>query len=129
MNFKYGDEVYIKETAPVNAAFHGMRCKVWNVDELHNTLTIRGYRDYSQFTLRVQPDDLETVFERDTRLGLLSKPVEPTQEEFDNLLAEIINESPASHLLSIPGVYDILSGQFNNEVLRRWEEENLDSDI
>ena len=47
-----------------------------------------------------------------------------TNEKFDELLAEIMNESPASHLLDIPGVYEAVSEHFNNEVLERWEQES-----
>ena len=43
------------------------------------------------------------------------------QEAFDEALAEIIDDSPASHLLSIPGIYEILSEHFNNDVLARLE--------
>ena len=45
-------------------------------------------------------------------------------EEFDRILEEIMNEksSPAA-LLSIPGIYEIVSEYYNNEVLRRWEDE------
>jgi len=44
-----------------------------------------------------------------------------SQEEFDNMLIEIMNEEPAGNLLSIPGVYEAVSEEFNNEVLRRLE--------
>lgn len=43
-------------------------------------------------------------------------------EEFDEALAEIIDESPASHLLSVPGVYEVLAEHFNNDVLAKIEE-------
>lgn len=43
-------------------------------------------------------------------------------EEFDEALAEIIDESPASHLLTVPGVYEVLSEHFNNDVLERIEQ-------
>lgn len=46
-----------------------------------------------------------------------------TDEEFDTLLMRIMDESPASHLLSIPGVYDVLREHFNNDVLNAWEQE------
>ena len=39
------------------------------------------------------------------------------QDAFDEKLAEIIDEQPASNLLSLPGVYEILSEHFNNDVL------------
>ena len=40
-----------------------------------------------------------------------------TDEQFDAKLAEIINRHPASSLLSIPGVYEALREEFNNEIL------------
>jgi hypothetical protein len=46
-----------------------------------------------------------------------------TDEEFDQLLIQIINEHPASNLLSIPGIYEILSEEFNNEILDRFEQQ------
>ena len=44
-----------------------------------------------------------------------------TNDEFGRYLSDIIDESPASHLLSIPGIYEILAEEFNNEILTRWE--------
>ena len=42
----------------------------------------------------------------------------PTDSErFDEKLAEILDKNPASHLLSIPGVYEVVSEHFNNDVL------------
>jgi len=40
-------------------------------------------------------------------------------EEFDEELEKIMNEQPAGNLLSIPGIYEIVSEHFNNEVLQR----------
>lgn len=46
-----------------------------------------------------------------------------TDEEFDLELNEIINEEcVAYNLLSIPGIYEILSDHFHNEILDRWEQ-------
>jgi hypothetical protein len=47
-----------------------------------------------------------------------------TQEAFDAKLAEIMDESPASSLLSIPGVYEAVSEYFNNDVLAKLEEDH-----
>lgn len=44
-----------------------------------------------------------------------------THDEFGRYLSDIIDESPASHLLLIPGVYEILAEEFNNEILTRWK--------
>ncbi|MBW1953532.1 MAG: hypothetical protein JRI66_10685 [Deltaproteobacteria bacterium] len=52
-----------------------------------------------------------------------------TSEEFNNILVEIIGETDPIVLLRIPGVYEILSEHFNNEVLERWEQENLIDEV
>lgn len=44
-----------------------------------------------------------------------------TADDFDRILREIIDELSTSELLSIPGVYEAVSEEFNNEVLSRWE--------
>lgn len=55
-------------------------------------------------------------------------------EEFDEELAKIMDEQPASHLLSVPGIYEVVSEHFNNEVLQRLqnkrdiEEEEVEDD-
>jgi hypothetical protein len=46
-----------------------------------------------------------------------------TDELFDEKLREIIDRGPASSLLSVPGIYELLSEHHNNQVL-----EELDSD-
>jgi hypothetical protein len=47
-----------------------------------------------------------------------------TDEIFDRLLKEIINENnTAEDLLAIPGIYEILSEYFNNEIIERYENE------
>lgn len=45
-----------------------------------------------------------------------------TDDEFDSILTEIVDEGKASQLLQIPGVYEEVREHFNNEVLTRWEE-------
>lgn len=47
-----------------------------------------------------------------------------TDEEFDSILAEVVAEN-ASTLLSIPGIYEVVSEYFNNEVLDRWEQQKF----
>ncbi len=37
-----------------------------------------------------------------------------TQEQFDGELVTILSEMKASDLLSIPGIYEIVSEEFNN---------------
>jgi hypothetical protein len=40
-----------------------------------------------------------------------------TDELFDEKLREIIDRGPASHLLSVPGVYELLSEHHYNQIL------------
>jgi len=47
-----------------------------------------------------------------------------TQEQFDKILIEILNEYTGAQLLNIPGIYEIVSEEFNNEILERWEKAN-----
>lgn len=44
-----------------------------------------------------------------------------TNEEFDLMLAEVIDEhnTKPSQLLAVPGIYEVLSEFYNNEVLER----------
>jgi len=46
-----------------------------------------------------------------------------TDGDFDRVLANIVNKEPAANLLTIPGVYDAVSEEFNNAVLAEWEKE------
>lgn len=56
-----------------------------------------------------------------TRSDLYAKM---TDDDFDRILGEIVDAQPASALLSIPGVYEAVREEFNNDVLTRWEEES-----
>ena len=40
-----------------------------------------------------------------------------TGEEFDEILVQILDERPASHLLSVGGVYELVAEEYNNFVL------------
>jgi hypothetical protein len=44
------------------------------------------------------------------------------KEAFDAALAQLLDEQPASHLLSVPGIYEILAEHFNNDVLAKMAE-------
>ena len=41
--------------------------------------------------------------------------------DFDSLLIDCINNESGSELLQIPGVYEILSEHFNNQIIEMWE--------
>jgi hypothetical protein len=47
-----------------------------------------------------------------------------TVEDFLRILADLINDEPASALLSVPGVYELVAEHYNNDVLGQWEKEN-----
>jgi hypothetical protein len=59
----------------------------------------------------------------------VSKYDKMTDEDFDRILAEIINENPASYLLPVPNVYEAIAEEFNNEVLERWELEQAAKEV
>jgi len=46
-----------------------------------------------------------------------------TQEDFDNCLRKLLENDHASELLNIPGIYEIVSEHYNNEVLDAWAKE------
>ena len=45
-----------------------------------------------------------------------------TQTEFDNILMDILNDTRINQIIDIPGIYEILSEEFNNEILDIWEQ-------
>lgn len=46
-----------------------------------------------------------------------------TQADFDRILGDLMDDAPASHLLTIPGIYEILAEHYNNEILDAWTNE------
>lgn len=46
-----------------------------------------------------------------------------TNEDFDRILGDIMQEAGGRAILTIPGVYEVVSEHFNNDVLDRWEQE------
>jgi len=44
-----------------------------------------------------------------------------TTEEFDGILQGIVNEQ-YMFILQVPGIYEVLSEHYNNEVLETWAE-------
>jgi len=45
-------------------------------------------------------------------------------EAFDNAVRELAREAGVEALLSIPGVWELVSEEFNNEAIRKCEEES-----
>ena len=51
----------------------------------------------------------------------MNKYSKMTTEDFDAILIGILKETTAAELLTIPGVYEIVSEHYNDEVLEPWE--------
>ena len=51
-----------------------------------------------------------------------------SNEEFNNILLEILSEMPANQLISVPGIYEILAEEFNNEILQKWSQRKESND-
>ena len=49
-----------------------------------------------------------------------------SNDDFVRILIVLVNQSPASYLLSIPGVYEAVSEDYNNMVLEYWEYEQAE---
>ncbi|NIR48314.1 hypothetical protein GWN75_07975 [candidate division KSB1 bacterium] len=43
------------------------------------------------------------------------------QEEFDRRLMKKLEDVKASELIHLPGIYEILSEEYNNEIIEEWE--------
>ena len=50
-------------------------------------------------------------------------PSTAKDDDFDRILISIINDMSASDLLSIPGIYEILSKHLKSRILETWEED------
>ena len=46
-----------------------------------------------------------------------------SQEKFDEILNILVNKMSPSQILAIPGIYEILSEELNNEVLDYYDSE------
>ncbi len=44
-----------------------------------------------------------------------------THDEFVSMVVECMENRSASQLLAIPGVWEAVSEEFNNEAIERWE--------
>jgi hypothetical protein len=51
-----------------------------------------------------------------------------THEDFDRILADLVNQDGSDVIMSIPGVSQIVSEHYNNDVLKTWEEEQDDDE-
>jgi tRNA G26 N,N-dimethylase Trm1 len=49
-----------------------------------------------------------------------------TQENFDRILLEILSQQKANQLIDIPGIYEIVSEFYNNDILRIHKQELAD---
>lgn len=48
-----------------------------------------------------------------------------SNKDFERILETVITKHTASQLIQIPGIYEVVSEQFNNEILEEWEKEQL----
>ena len=50
-------------------------------------------------------------------------------ERFDQILEQIVGGLSAGQILAVPGVYEVLSEYFNDDVLSVWEKEETEKDL
>jgi len=74
--------------------------------------------DHNEYTWLLGEKIVELEGEEETQ-----NTTDISSEEFDHILVEIVRETDPVTLLRVPGVYEILAEEFNNEVLERWEKE------
>ena len=48
-----------------------------------------------------------------------------TQEEYDSILFDIVNGLTIETLMSLPGIYEIVLEELNNDVLTEWERRSI----
>jgi len=53
---------------------------------------------------------------------------EMTQQDFDEILLSLVGEMYAGDILYMPGVYEIVAEELNNEVLDLWRERQESDD-
>ena len=51
-----------------------------------------------------------------------------TNDDFARILNELVNRSPASDLFNIPGIYELVSEDYNNMGLEYWQQEKETED-
>ena len=47
-----------------------------------------------------------------------------TDNEFDGILESIVDGLTAAQILAIPGIYEVLREELNNDILDTWAEQN-----
>lgn len=58
----------------------------------------------------------------------MSRYAKMTQEDFDRHLLRVLNSMTPVQILAIPGVYEVVSEELNNEVLDAWLVEQPEED-
>ena len=63
----------------------------------------------------------------DSELDLNGEPdySKCNQESFDRILSTIVGKQSAQQLIAIPGIYEVVSEHFNNDILNEWGKEQL----
>lgn len=74
----------------------------------------------------INPIDLQPLMDMQRGRPRKKRPGEGdysamTTDEFDTILVALIAKQTADALLTIPGIYEILAEEFNNEVLTEWD--------
>jgi hypothetical protein len=49
--------------------------------------------------------------------------------DFDRLLLKILENTKASEMINVPGFYELACEEFNNEVIKMYEDEQQQEDI
>ena len=47
-----------------------------------------------------------------------------TQDQFDGIMKNIVAGMSAAEIIAVPGVYECLSEELNNDILDTWAEDN-----
>jgi hypothetical protein len=53
----------------------------------------------------------------------MNKYKDLTQEKFEEILCDIVGRLSSQEIMSIPGIYECISEEFNNQALDEWEGE------
>lgn len=51
----------------------------------------------------------------------MTKYSKMTDDDFVDILVNMVEEDGIRHILTIPGVYEILSEEYNDDILEAWE--------
>jgi hypothetical protein len=95
----------------------GTADSIWGLDFYDYGPDPTPYTDepYTLDEIRQKWEWIADHFEEDDEPGM-------SEDDFSATLAELLAEMPISAILAIPGVYEAVSEELNNDVLARWEQ-------